>query len=62
MILLPHTAPLSFSWIFLFVCVHSSFDRLLIFGAVVVHPERRFWSVCAYFFSEVGLSVGNEKY
>ena len=36
-------------------------DRLLSFGAVVVHPERRHWSVCAYFFFEVGFSVGNEK-
>ena len=43
---LPHTAPVSFSGIVSFVFVHSSlgkkyFDRSLIFGAVVVHPERR---------------------
>ena len=32
------------------------------YGAVAVHPERRYQSVCAYFFfSEVGFSVGNEK-
>ena len=42
MLLLPHTTPLSFSGIFFFRCVHSSKARLLIFGAVAVHPERRY--------------------
>ena len=42
-------------WHLLFACVHSSIDRLLIFGAAVVHNERRYLTS---FFSEVGLSVG----
>ena len=40
MLLLHTQHPYPFPFFF-FLCVHSSIDRLRIFGAVVVHPERR---------------------